>query len=74
MAEKKPVFNRAGTHVYLYNPETGGLFECGPEAAEVFVDKLGWEYVDAPEEDTSDLFPDVKPKAAKKATSKTPGD
>lgn len=78
MADKKPVFNRAGTHVYLYNPETDGLWECGPEAAEVFVDKLGWEYVDAPEEDTSELFqdvkPDVKPKAAKKSASKTSGD
>jgi hypothetical protein len=76
MAEKKqgPVFNRAGTHVYLYNPETRGLWECGPEAAEVFVEKLGWEYVEAPEEDTSELFPDVKPKEAKKAASKTSGD
>lgn len=78
MTEKKPVFNAAGTHVYLYNPETGGLWECGPDAAEVFVDKLGWQYAEAPEEDTSELFPDVEPKAAKKtakkAASKTSGD
>jgi hypothetical protein len=74
MAEKKPVYNAAGTHVYLYNPETGGLWECGPEAAEVFVEKLGWEYAEAPEEDTSELFPDVKPSPAKKAASKTSGD
>ena len=79
MADKKPVYNAAGTHVYLFNQETGGLWECGPEAAEVFVEKLGWEYADAPEEDVADLFPDVEPKQSKPArkgskSASTPGD
>jgi len=72
-AEKQPVFNAAGTHVFVKNSETGGEWECPPDYLPVALVR-GWEYADAPDEDLSDLFDEAPKPVAKKAASSKPGD
>lgn len=56
MADKQPVTNEAGTHIWLHNADTDGTWECPAEAAPLFVEHRGWEYTDAPGFSMSDLF------------------
>jgi hypothetical protein len=59
MAAAKPVFNEAGTHVWLYNPMTDAYWECGPEAAEVYTGNAAWDWqyaTEAPGENADGLF------------------
>lgn len=74
-AKQEPVYNAAGTHVWIYNPETGGLWECPVAAAEVYVGEPGpgvrggWEYAAAPD-DSLEGVADEAPAPAKKSAAK----
>jgi len=68
MAEQH--LNAAGTHVYVYNPETDGLWECPVDYLPVALAR-GFELAGPPPgEDLTDLFDEPKP-VAKKAATKT---
>lgn len=56
MADNEPVYNEAGTHIWLHNPATDGTWECPAEAAPLFVEHRGWEYTDAPGFSMEGLF------------------
>lgn len=76
MAEQQePVFNAAGTHIHLYNPETGGQWECPADVVGVYVAR-GWEYSPAPDYSLVGLFDDVPPaeRPEEGVTAFNPGD
>jgi hypothetical protein len=79
MGDQKPVYNRAGTHVYVTTPANGIQWECPAEVLETYLDEP-WNYTLAePRDDSLDGLTDEAPApakkaAAKKAASSTPGD
>lgn len=74
MADKKPVYNQAGTHVYVTTP-TGDEWLCPPDYLEVALAR-GFELSEPVPEPLADpVMPSASKSAAKKATkSATPGD
>lgn len=58
MAKQQPVYNTAGTHVHLFNPETGGQWECpaDPDLLDLYVNKRGWEYAQPRDDSLDGLF------------------
>lgn len=66
MAEKQPVYNASGTHVFVLTP-SGDPWECPPDYLPIALAR-GFELADAPEEPLAD------PVMPKKKASKTSGD
>lgn len=76
MAAEKHL-NAAGTHVWLLNPETGGLWECPIGVAHTYAGEPGpgvrggWEYAEPRDDSLEGLFDEVaeKPKRNRKPTT-----